>query len=77
MPGKVSMMIPTISVVFATVAFLAMAGVVAVLTVGISTLGASDSFRARYSNLLMRWRVGLQGLAVVMLALSVATAVWN
>lgn len=67
-------MTPTISILFATAAFLAMAGVVAVLTAGICSLGASESFRARYANLLMRWRVGLQGLAVMMLALSVATA---
>jgi hypothetical protein len=70
-------MIPVISIVFATVAFLAMVGVVAVLMVGVSTLGASDSFRARYANLLMRWRVGLQGVAVAMLALSVATTIWR
>jgi Na+/pantothenate symporter len=63
-----------ISILFTTVAFLAMAGVVAVLTAGISTLAASDSFRARYANVLMRWRVGLQGLAVAMLALSVWTS---
>lgn len=67
-------MTPMISVLFATVAFLAIAGTVAVLAAGISTLAASDSFRSRYANVLMRWRVGLQGLAVAMLALSVATS---
>jgi Na+/pantothenate symporter len=64
-------MIPTL---FAAMAFLAMAATVAVLAAGVCTLAASDSFRTRYANLLMRWRVGLQGLAVLMLALSVATA---
>lgn len=67
-------MTPMISILFATVALLAMAATVAVLAAGVCTLAASDSFRARYSNLLMRWRVGLQGLAVTMLALSVAIA---
>jgi hypothetical protein len=74
MPGKVRHDDTHDFHLFATVTFLAMAGVVAVLTVGVSSLGASDSFRARYANVLMRWRVGLQGLAVALLALSVAIA---
>ncbi len=67
-------MTPMISTLFAAAAFLAMAGTVAALAAGISTLAASDSFRIRYANVLMRWRVGLQGLAVMMLAFSVATS---
>ena len=58
------------SALFAFLAFVAMAATVAVLAAGVSTLAASDAFRARYTNALMRWRVGLQAMAVVMLAFS-------
>ena len=44
-------MTPMISILFATMAFLAMAATVAVLAAGVCTLGASDSFRTRYANL--------------------------
>ena len=59
------------SALFALLAFAAMAATVAVLAAGICTLAASEAFRARYTNTLMRWRVGLQAMAVVMLAFSV------
>ncbi len=59
------------SALFALLAFAAMAATVAVLAAGICTLAASEAFRARHTNTLMRWRVGLQAMAVVMLAFSV------
>lgn len=62
------------SALFALIAFTAMAATVAVLVAGISTLAAPESFRARYTNALMRWRVGLQAMAVVMLAFSMMAA---
>ncbi|MBM3566536.1 MAG: hypothetical protein FJX42_10555 [Alphaproteobacteria bacterium] len=56
---------------FALIAFLFMAATVTVLAAGVSTLAASDAFRAKYANMLMRLRVGFfQAMAVVMLAFS-------
>ena len=47
----------------------ALVAVVAVLAVGVFSMGRGSAFNARYGNLLMRARVGLQALAVVLLGL--------
>ena len=50
---------------------LVMAAVVIVLVRGISTIGASGPENARKANRLMRWRVGLQFLAVILIGILV------
>ncbi len=43
---------------------------VVVLFAGLWTMASSDEAGAGYSNLLMRWRVGMQGLTVGLMALN-------
>jgi len=50
-------------------AVLVMAGVVVVLARGMGTIGKSDIENSRLSNRMMRWRVGLQFLAVGLIVL--------
>lgn len=50
-------------------AILVMAGVVVVLARGMGTIGKSDIENSRLSNRMMRWRVGLQFLAVGLIVL--------
>jgi hypothetical protein len=50
-------------------ALLVMAGVVVVLGRGMGTIGKPDADSARFSNRMMRWRVGLQFLAVALIVL--------
>ena len=47
----------------------ALVAVVVVLGIGVFSMGRSNAFNARYGNLLMRARVGLQAVAIVLLAL--------
>ncbi len=42
----------------------------AVLFAGLWTMGSGDETGARYANLLMRWRVGMQGVTVGLMALN-------
>ncbi len=49
---------------------LALAAVLGVLIAGVLGLAQNGEFNRRYGNLLMRWRVGLQFLAIVLLALA-------
>ena len=51
-------------------AILVMIGVVVVLGRGIGTLGKTGADNARLSNRMMRWRVGLQFVAVALIALA-------
>ena len=46
---------------------LAMAAVVIVLALGIGNFGKGTADSARFSNRMMRWRIGLQALAVVLI----------
>lgn len=46
-----------------------MAAVVVVLARGMGTIGKSDIENSRLSNRMMRWRVGLQFLAVALIVL--------
>lgn len=50
-----------------------MAGVVIVLARGMGTIGKSDIESARHSNRMMRWRIGLQFAAVLLILLLIAT----
>ena len=50
-------------------AVLVMAAVVVVLARGMGTIGKSDLENSRLSNRMMRWRVGLQFLAVALIVL--------
>ena len=50
-------------------AVLVMAGVVVVLARGLGTIGKSDIENSRLSNRMMRWRIGLQFLAVALIVL--------
>ena len=40
-----------------------------VLFIGLYAMSAEGAFHEKYSNLLMRWRVGLQGVTLALLAL--------
>lgn len=48
---------------------LVMVAVVVVLFSGIVSFAVSPQWHARHGNKLMRWRVGLQGIAVVVFVL--------
>jgi len=50
-------------------AVLVMAAVVVVLARGMGTIGKSDIENSRFSNRMMRWRIGLQFLAVALIVL--------
>jgi len=50
-------------------AVLVMAAVVVVLARGMGTIGKSDMENSRLSNRMMRWRIGLQFLAVALIVL--------
>ncbi|GIL38789.1 HIG1 domain-containing protein [Roseiterribacter gracilis] len=47
---------------------LTLVGVVAVLLIGVVAMGRGGDFNRKYGNLLMRARVGLQALALLLLA---------
>ena len=49
---------------------LALAAVLAVLLAGVFSMAKGGEFSRKYGNKLMRWRVGLQGLALVLFALA-------
>lgn len=39
------------------------------LFMGLYAMSAADAVEARYSNLMMRWRIGLQGATIALIAL--------
>lgn len=51
-----------------------LAAVVIVLITGVVGMARGGDFNAKYGNKLMRWRVLLQGLAIVLFLLFVVTA---
>ncbi|WP_207479877.1 twin transmembrane helix small protein [Arenibaculum pallidiluteum] len=55
---------------FALLGGLAMLGVVVSLFIGIFGMARGGDFNARNGNRMMRWRVMLQGLALLLLALA-------
>jgi hypothetical protein len=50
---------------------LAVIAVVVVLVVGVGGFGKGGAFNAKHGNRLMRWRIGLQAVAVVLIVLYV------
>lgn len=53
---------------------LVMIGVVVVLAMGIGSFGKGGTDGARRSNRMMRWRIGLQALALVLIFIMVSLA---
>ncbi len=49
---------------------IAMAAVLAVLVVGLISMIKGGEFNRKYGNRLMRWRVGLQAVALVLFAIA-------
>lgn len=62
------------STVFFVLMIVAMILVLATLFTGIFAMARGGEFNARFSNKLMRWRVLLQGLALLLFALALVTA---
>jgi hypothetical protein len=58
------------SAFFVTAVLLAMLAVLGVLVLGIVSMIKGSEFNKRYGNKLMRARVGLQALALVLIALA-------
>ncbi len=56
------------------VLLVAMAAVVATLFTGLIGMARGGDFNARYGNTLMRWRVILQGVAVLVLVIALIAA---
>lgn len=56
------------------VLLVAMLAVVLTLFIGLIGMARGGSFNARYGNLLMRWRVALQGIAVLILIIALLAA---
>ena len=66
----IPIMTPTLIVTL----LLAMLAVVATLFIGLIGMARGGRFNARWGNVLMRWRVALQGLAVVILIIALLAA---
>ena len=52
---------------FPIILTLALLSVLAVLFAGLFSMARGGEFNRKYGNVLMRWRVGLQGLAILLL----------
>lgn len=61
------------SIIFFIAALICMLAVLAVLMTGLFAMSKGGKFNEKYGNKLMRARVGLQGLAILLLALSYLT----
>jgi Hypoxia induced protein conserved region len=48
---------------------IALAATIAVLLTGVYSMARGGEFNRKYGNVLMRWRVGLQGCALLLLVL--------
>jgi len=48
----------------------AMAATVLVVLIGVLNMGRQGENRGRFSNILMRWRIALQALAIVLIMIS-------
>lgn len=62
------------SMTFSILMALAMLSVLGVLGLGIFSMVRGGEFNRKYSNTLMRARVGLQALAILLFVLAVATS---
>lgn len=56
---------------------LAVLSVVAVLFTGLFSMARGGEFNRKYGNILMRWRVGLQGLAVLLFVVAWLIKHWS
>lgn len=56
--------------IFTILMILAMAAVLSVLVMGIISMIKGGEFNKKYGNKLMRWRVGLQALALALFVLA-------
>jgi hypothetical protein len=56
---------------FAILLGLAMLAVLGVLIIGLISMAKGGEFNKKYGNILMRWRVGLQALALALFVLAV------
>jgi hypothetical protein len=61
------------SVVFLSLAIAAALATLAILATGLIGMARGGEFNQRYGNKLMRWRIGMQAIAIVFLALAVLT----
>lgn len=61
------------SSIFFIAALVCMFGVVAILMTGLFAMSKGGTFNEKYGNRLMQARVGLQGLAILLLALAYFT----
>jgi len=59
--------------VFIVLAIAAALGTLAILATGLVGMARGGEFNKRYGNKLMRWRVGMQAVAIVFLALAFLT----
>ena len=62
------------TITLAVILLLAMLAVVATLFVGLIGMARGGRFNARWGNGLMRWRVALQGVAVLILIIALLAA---
>lgn len=67
-------MIAAMNTVIIILLAVTLAAVVIVLITGVVGMARGGDFNAKYGNKLMRWRVILQGLAIVLFLLFVVTA---
>jgi len=67
-------MIAAMNTVILILLAVTLAAVVIVLITGVVGMARGGDFNAKYGNKLMRWRVILQGLAIVLFLLFVVTA---
>jgi uncharacterized membrane protein len=58
---------------FFILAVMSAAATLIVLIMGVMTMGRTDPANQKRKNKLMRWRVGLQGLTLLLLLLTAAT----
>ncbi len=65
---------PAMTLTLAIVLLVAMAAVVVTLFAGLIGMARGGDFNARYGNVLMRWRVVLQGVAVLVLVIALIAA---
>ncbi len=61
------------STIFLILAAVTMLAVLSTLATGLIAMARGDQFNARHGNRLMRWRIALQGLALLFFALAMLT----
>ncbi len=62
------------STTFAVLMGLAMAAVLGVLVLGVIGMAKGGEFNRKYGNILMRWRVGLQALALTFFVIAIISS---